>query len=294
MIIKKLHHPIYFVATLFLGITLGYRSYEWRHYGNSEVILLITALTIMIVSMLKDRLFETTAVRTLEDIKENSEKSWRSLTEWVTTHLSPTIISLHAREEVLKEATDLISTVITEPSKSNRFIVYIGSGDLLKDPPHDEEGSTPLTEYQSVIARVKNDAVEVTRYISLLDKSDYHKRIPATQAAYKKWLIKQISLLEVNPNYTFYDCPRAPKWGSSRSSIFTQRALLDVVGNGQSGVLIRGEQVAQELLEGSKELFEDAGVKPSVYESSRLQAYLDNLEESVSVSRSRVRRARAS
>ena len=77
-----------------------------------------------------------------------------------------------------------------------------------------------------------------------LDKGEYRKRVVETRIAYKKWLAKQISLLERNPNYAFFDCLRAPKWGSSRSSVFTERAVIDVIGNGKSGVLIRGEQVA--------------------------------------------------
>ena len=277
--IKKLYYPVYFAFTLILGIAIGFKIYEWRHFGQSEPIMLITAVTIMILSILKDRFFDTTAIRTLEDVKKHSKENWDTLTDWIKTHLSPAIISLPTRNDVLKEASNIINAAIKEASNSNKYIVYVGSGELLKDPPETEEGDTPLTEYQSVIARVKNDGVNVTRYISLLDKQDYQKRVNQTQEAYKRWLMKQISLLEANPNYTFYDCPRAPKWGSSRSSIFTRLALLDVIGNGHSGILVRGDQVAQELLKGSRELFETAGVKPSVYKSSRLRAYLNSLED---------------
>ncbi|HJP91774.1 MAG TPA: hypothetical protein VJ875_07445 [Pyrinomonadaceae bacterium] len=279
-VLKILYHPLFFILTLFLGIAIGYRTYEWRHFGQSEPIMLITAIVIMVISMFKDRLFDTATLKNLEEMKRSSNESWETLTGWIKTHLSPTILSLDDNDAVLKQAGDIINTTLKEPSQSNKFIVYVGSGDLLKDPPETDEGNSPLTDYQSALARLKNDGIAISRYISLLDKSDYQRRIPQTRAAYKRWILKQIALLDGNPQYTFYDTPRAPKWGSSRSSIFSYRALLDVIGNGQSGVLVRGDRVAQELLKGSKDLFENAGIKPSVYQAARLKAYLDSLDES--------------
>lgn len=269
--LKTFYHPILLAMSVFLGLAIGYRTYEWRHFGNAAPIMLITAVTIMLVSMFKDRLFDTVTIKNLDEMKHSSRESWEMLTTWITTNLSPTIMSLGSNKDVLRVASDMLNTTLKEPSDPNKFVVYIGSGDLLRDPPPSDEENSPATDYESALARIRNDGVPITRYISLLDKGDYQRRIPKTQAAYRSWLTKQIALLEGNPHYSFYDSPRAPKWGSSRSSMITQRALLDVVGNGLSGVLIRGDQVAEEILKGSKNLFETAGVKPSVYKSTRLK-----------------------
>src|SRR5207249_9334313 len=109
-------------------------------------------------------------------------------------------------------ASDMINSTLLEPTEANKFVVYVGSGDLLRQPPPSDDGDSPVTAYQSVIARLKNDGVNTTRYISLLDVTDYQRRLPKTKAAYKAWLSKQIDLLDGNPHYTFYDTPRAPKW----------------------------------------------------------------------------------
>lgn len=277
--LRSFYHPLLFVLAIFLGLSIGYRTYEWRHFGQSDPMMLITAVTILVLSMLKDRLFDTVTIKNLEEMKASSKESWAVLTDWIKTTLSPTIISLKDNKDVLNAASDMINATLEEPAQTNKFVVYIGSGDLLKDSPQSDEGDSPATKYQSAIARLRNDAIQTTRYISLLDISDYQRRIPKTKSAYKAWISKQIGLLEGNPRYTFYDSPRAPKWGSSRSSIFTKQSLLDVVGNGVTGVLVRGDQVAQELLKGSQDLFESAGVKPSVYNGTRLKAYLQSLDE---------------
>src|ERR1041385_4534892 len=276
--LKTLYHPILLILSIFLGITIGYRTYEWRHFGHSDAIMLITAVTIMIISILKDRMFDSVTLKNLEQMKLNSKESSTQLTNWITTHLSPTIISLDDNNDVLDAASDMINAALAEPTDTNKFVVHVGSGDLLREPPPSDEGDSPVTAYQSAVARLKNDNVPTTRYISLLDVPDYKRRLPKTKAAYKAWLKKQIDLLDGNTHYTFYDSPRAPKWGSSRSTIFTKRSMLDVVCNGVTGVLVRGDQVARELLKGSKDLFENAGVKPSAYTSARLKLYLDSLD----------------
>lgn len=276
--LRTLYHPVVFILAVFLGLTIGYRTYAWRHFGHSDPMILITAVTILVLSVWKDWFIGGTTVKNLDDMKLASKESWLSLTDWIKTHLSPTIISLKDNEDVLKAASEMIDVALKETTEANKFVIYVGSGDLLRDPPQSDDRDSPVTTYQSAIARLRNEGVQTTRYISLLDVADYQRRIPKTQSAYKAWIAKQIGLLEGNPRYIFYDSPRAPKWGSSRSSIFTKRALLDVVGNGLTGVLVRGDQVAQELLRGSQDLFETAGVKPSVYSDTRLKAYLQSLD----------------
>jgi hypothetical protein len=290
--IKKVYHPLYFALALFLGGLIGHKIKIWTDLGpqdpshpwllHTEPWMLITSITILLLVMLKDRYFEATAVRTLEDITAASKQSSDELIGWIKKQLTPTIISLDESGKVLAHASNIITAAIKEPSEGEKYVVFTGSAALYKDVESEEsDGNTPLAQYRTAMAELGNDTVRVERYICLLEPPDYRKRGQKTREAYIKWLEKQISLVERNPRYLLYHCLRAPSWGGSRSSIFTARAFLDIVGNGQSGVLIRGDQVAQDLKNSSKDLFfERAIVKPVVYDKPALLKYIRSLETS--------------
>jgi hypothetical protein len=50
------------------------------------------------------------------------------------------------------------------------------------------------------------------------------------------------------------------------------------VGNGQTGILIRGDQVAKDLKNSSKELFEKAAVQPVAFHKPALLNYIKTLQ----------------
>lgn len=234
----------------------------------------------MAMSMMKDRFFQTMAVRTLEDIRDDSNTHATELKDWIIDRLNPTIISLEGRDKVLGQAASIIQDASDEQLQGNRYVVYFGSAELNKEPAATEARNSPLNDYCSAIAQLRNKGVRVTRYISLLEPTDQRLRWPNRQDEYKSWISKQIVLLEQNSGYELFDCPRAPSWGSTRSSIITARALLDVVGKGQSGVLIRGDEVAQDMLTSSIELLKTAHVVPLFRDAHSLRTYLLRLESS--------------
>ncbi len=290
--LRKWFHPIYFVLALFLGGLIGHKINMWTNFGpqdpqrpyilHSEPWMLITALSILILVIVKDRYFETRAIRALDDVTELSADHHKKLTKWIEDHLSPTIVSLDRRDDVLSKASSIIDTAISEKHDAERYVIFTGSAALYKDiDEQDSDADTPLAKYRSAMARLSNSSVHATRYISLLDPIDYGKRGETTRADYLKWIEKQITLVERNPNYSLWNCPRAPSWGSSRSSIFTAKVLLDIVGNGESGILIRGEQVAQNLAKRTRDLFEiSAVVKPVIFKKAALLDYVRRLRES--------------
>lgn len=292
--LKKWFHPIYFALALFLGGLIGHKINMWTNFGpqdpdrpymlHSEPWMLITAISILLLVIIKDRYFETRAIQALEDITTSSREHHNKLTTWIVEHLTPTIISLDNQNKVLAQASSMITAAISEPNETEQYVIFSGSAALYQDPEDQEaDADTPLSQYRTAMARIASNAISAVRYISLLEPSDYKRRGPGTRADYVKWIEKQITLIERDPHYYLYNCPRAPSWGSSRSSIFTARALLDIVGNGESGILIRGEQVAQDLAKSTKELFETrAIVKPVVYDKPMLINYLKKLEDELS------------
>jgi len=275
---KRIYHPAYFILAVGLGVLVGKRWANWPFIPSGEIYILATTLTVMAMSMMKDRFFQTMAVRTLEDIKDDSQTQATELKEWIIDRLNPAIISLEGRDKVLGQAASIIQDASDEKTQGYRYVVYFGSGELNKEPAATEDRNSPLNDYRSAIAQLGNKGVRLTRYISLLEPSDQRLRWPNRQDEYKSWITKQIVLLEQNPGYELFDCPRAPSWGSTRSSIITARALLDVVGNGQSGVLIRGDEVAQDMLKSSREILKTAHVPPLLRDAQSLRTYLQRLD----------------
>jgi hypothetical protein len=287
--VGKLGHPLWFFTTLVLGTAIGWRVHVWYSLnGQAETVplqnyegpvFLIIAVLMLFVAILNDRLFDTKALRTLEDIKNTSEKKVEQIQQVIADQLTPSLLELSEPDQVLHYAADLINVARKEVTPTEKFLLYIGSGDLLKEPPeiHDLDRNSPAMEYQSAVSAARNDHMQVDRYICLIEPWDFQRRQQPTREGYRAWVLKQIENLERNPNYTFWHTMRAPQWGSSRSSIFTSRAMLDVVGNGNSGVLVRGEKISGAIKKGSKALFENTFVPPVQYTSTQLRGYLESL-----------------
>ena len=76
---------------------------------------------------------------------------------------------MESNETVLAQASAVISFALTEDNPDHRYIVYVGSGDLYKDPPPSEDTDvrSPLGDYMSTMSLVTSSRMNVTRYISL-------------------------------------------------------------------------------------------------------------------------------
>ena len=155
-------------------------------------------------------------------------------------------------EEVIKQDPD------------DRLVVFMGAASLgtrKKDEPKDldDDKSDSIEEYNLKLTQMQNAGVTIRRYVSLIKPTDSPPaRRATTQYEYVDWLNKQIEILESNPKYILIDCHRAQPWGGSRSSIVTNKALLDLVGDGESGFLIKGERICELLNARSRKLLEAA------------------------------------
>jgi hypothetical protein len=220
----------------------------------------ILAAAILVGAIVKDIYIDRNIDTALSDIKWVSEKTKEDMRDMLEKNLRPRIIPLDTSDKVLKAASDILLEAIEE-IRDHRFVIFIGAASLsTKDAleVRDEDKMSPVEEYKSRLLNLEGAKVPVTRYIYLIKPSEFQQRKAETRKEYLKWLDRQITLLKDNSKYVLKDCFRSQPWGGSRSSIITHKAFLDIVGGGQAGFLIKGEEVARTLKESSEKLFESA------------------------------------
>ncbi|MCU1268546.1 MAG: hypothetical protein JWM21_4864 [Acidobacteria bacterium] len=229
--------------------------------GNPLWIPFIVAVAILLVALAKDVFFERNVSITLRQITSTIEKGAEDLEGFLEENLEPRISSLESREQVRRAASKMFEDVIKD-DKESRIVIFMGAASL--GTPKDEEPKdldedkmSSIDEYNSKLTQMQNEGVTIKRYIALIKETDSPpERRKQTEKEYVNWLTKQIEILSKNPKYTLIDCPRGQPWGGSRSSIITRKAFLDMVGDGDSGFLIKGERIAEVLQRSSSKLLD--------------------------------------
>jgi hypothetical protein len=256
---RRIYYLVYafgiLLASLLVRPLIPYTGLD----ANPLVVPFIVSVVILLVSIIKDINIDKNVDTALDDMRSMLEKTKEDLQALIKTNLRPRIIALDSREKVLRAASEILFDAIQEqPDK--RFVVFIGAASLstqtaLQTPDKDEETISPAEEYNTRLLNLDGAKVPVKRYIALIKPKDFNSRRPETRKQYLQWLRKQIGLLKDNSKYVLVDCGRAQPWGGSRSSIITSGAFLDIVGEGDSGFLIKGEEIATTLKESSEKLF---------------------------------------
>jgi len=227
--------------------------------SNPLTIPFIVSVAILLGAIFKDVHLDRNVETALSDFRWSLDKAKEEIRDILEKDLRPRIIHLDSADKVLKAASDVLLEAVHE-TQEHRFVVFIGAASLstLKFPATtstDEDTMSPVEEYNTRLMNLEGARVPVKRYVSLVKPADFKKRKPDTRRDYLRWFEKQIGLLKDNPKYTLIDCYRAQPWGGSRSSIITHKSFLDIVGEGDSGFLITGEEVARTLKDSSERLF---------------------------------------
>lgn len=231
--------------------------------GNPNWIPLLISVGIMTAALLKDIFFGRNVDIALQQIVSTVAKGTDDLEGFLEENMEPRISPLESREQVRRAASKMFEEVIKEdPDK--RIVIFMGAASLGTQQDNepkdlDEDKMSSIEEYNSKLTQMQNAGVSLRRYIALMKKdSSPPYRKEKTQQEYVGWLAKQIEIVRTNPKYVLVDCPRAQPWGGSRSSIITRKAFLDMVGDGESGFLIKGERIADVLRRSSTKLLDIA------------------------------------
>jgi len=222
----------------------------------------VTGVCLVAINIFRSNLHIKKTKSELNDLISQSKKEVRdALTPYIT--FLPTIAL------VRKEAADIISRAAqsfkdARHRNSERFgmgdgkssedltdfyITMYGSAYLGQN--HDDLTSSSkdesITVYQEALRKASKDKVQFRRYVGLIPQSEISSRSEPIKQSYISWLKKQMSYLNSDPSYTLIISPRAPQWGTSNSTIITKDAILELKGNGSTGILIDDSRISNEM-----------------------------------------------
>jgi hypothetical protein len=223
---------------------------------------LAVLLFILIASVLKDHNSERRVATKLNRMTAIAEETKVEIAEVLENNLRPRVITLDNHEKVLGAASQVIADVLKNPEE-DRFLIFIGAASLgteedLKGNTESDDVLSPAADFRNKLTTLDVKKIPITRYVSLFTKEDLLQRRHPTRKNYLQWIEKQIGRLKGNPNYVMIDCVRAQPWGGSRSSIITHGAFMDIVGEGDSGILIKDQEIARTIRERTESFLADA------------------------------------
>ena len=242
------------VALGFLWVLLSVRT---KLNDTPTTMPFMAAFAVLSIALIKDIILDRSVETALNEAKATSEKARQDINETIEKNLRPRIIPLDTREKVVKAACDILQEA-TKETDDNKFVIFVGAASLSTDQMQTaDEDSTPSpeAEYRIRLNSLEHNKVSVKRYIALIEDKEIPIRQEDMLKRYEPWLKKQLDLLENNNGYVLKHCLRAQPYEGSRSSIMTNKAVLDIVGYGDSGFLIKDEELARTIRESSEDLF---------------------------------------
>lgn len=276
----RLYGIAIFLVTFAAGLLISPRIPIEGLKSNRLWVPFFISVAILLVALIKDIFVEKNVDSALKEITSQAEKTRADIHDILEKNLRPRITQLDSREKVLRAASDVLGEALKE-SGDERFVVFVGAASLStqKDgKPEDEEKSSPVDEYKNKLRNLDLAKVAVKRYVDLMTtQREFVGRRRETLSEYLEWLEKQIDRLRSNPKYTLIDCKRAQPWGGSRSSIITHKAFLDIIGEGESGFLVKGDDIASTIRESSERLFEPANKHPYYSEDAKTIQLLEDV-----------------
>ena len=185
------------------------------------------------------------------------------------------------------EACQLLAEVAKEQGPS-RSLCYIGAASLNPTPDeltlyenrkldHKTHGGHRFRQAFTELL-TSADPVDIKRYIHLFTPDYFKGRSQEIRSEYLNWLETQANNLEACSSYILVDAKRAADWGSTKSSIITTKGFIDVIGRGEGGILVKGEDIARLVKARTVEMvtaYLTEQNKPVQYSRGNLQAFRD-------------------
>lgn len=232
-----------------------------------QVVLLFEGFS----SRIKDRMTRLAGAPAEEQEEEAAEEEATtaepgSLESLIRANLIPRMQTYSGIDAVCGIAAETISEAHAATEDAYRFVTFYGSASLStiaaqskrfgkrRDiEERDEDFQSPEQIYRGALEAAASDQMRIRRYIRLFTPEEFDARGQATRREYVEWIEAQYHQLMRNPNYRLTDVVRAPLWGSNVARIVTNFRLLEIVGDGEAGLLIIGEDVADAIRRHSRE-----------------------------------------
>lgn len=225
------------------------------------VILVLTALVSTQVSISrKGSAIDRSVARAIEESKEQ-----------IQTSISPRVVFCASIDQVRSEAAEIILAAANEfdaavvknaefrargtgkeEDISQYFVTIYGAASLAYQEGADTGSDNAvqqkyLTKYNQARQRASQCKLRFRRYVSLLEPAELPGRSEAVQKQYIAWLNDQKRDLARDANYAMIISPRAPRWGSSNTSIIGNEGIVEIKGHGGSAFAIYSERIASDL-----------------------------------------------
>lgn len=202
----------------------------------------------------------------LDRIEEKHASGLKDVTEIIDARLRPEILTLRSKDEVRTAAARLLEAVLEQ--NTDQIVFYAGGANLRSTPEEEaealESGQDPQTHPGIRFKQAFNDLLvptskaEVVRYLRLFTETEFKGRSPQFREAHLKWLASEVARVADHKGFVVMRSERAPAWGASRSTLITEDAVLEIVGDGHAAVLIKGGDIARLLRTSTESYFRSA------------------------------------
>lgn len=259
-----------------------------KFFGFSEnekfVNIMGTTYVILIFGLTGGGIFYKMFYELNKKMGKSNDDFHNSIKSLLNKELQPTILFKQSREELQGAVARTLENLLDRNNQSD-FIRFYGSGSL--QPKQDELEHLEASEKKTHGAPRYSNAFSnyldpdkgigtIHRYVRLFPDEWELNRNPDLKSRYHKWILSQADLIERNSGrYYFTAIERAPEYSAPISYIATSTSLFILFGPGQSGMEIRGENIALRCAKAIQEYFstEPGDTKGVPYNAVSLRAH---------------------
>lgn len=255
-VMKRLTYWLqFFVIILFVLIAVGAMFWSfWLFYDGKDPTLILFLVLLCSFTFL---LWKMTTVQ-----NSNYNKLKQSIALIVNGGINAysTVVEglLASKVEVINSKEDLIGKIgklYEEAAKLRKEcpeiqqrIVLFGASDIQPMPSEESDDSdeeeTSFDLHRRGRLAAEEQGVVFERFIRFFDETSFLGRSRDIQENYVVWLDDQVSAMRRYSGYILCDAKRAPRWKAIRSSIISSNSFIDILGDGDAGFVIHGEEFA--------------------------------------------------
>jgi len=243
---------------VFISLYVGFEFFDFHATNVTTWWWFGLAISFLSANLFSQYLFDRRTKINLRDVKRSTENLREEIRESIAENLRPSITVLIGKDEVRRAAAKLFSEVLECSDINDKFIHHFGAANLsptseeIRDSQsNDDTEESSIERLGNVIEQINDSSngIQIFRHLRIWKPEQFKTRSPKLQEDFLKWLENQIKLMQAGPNYQIVDSRRAPVWGDSRNSIVTAFGYLDVVGDGENGFHISGQEISQRMRE---------------------------------------------